>query len=54
MTKMKDKTKGILIGLALGLIISCNDNVMADNETQNQFDQIGSVAWNPLYVKIVE
>ncbi len=51
---MKDKTKGILIGLALGFMISCNDNIMADNETQNQFDQIGSVEWNPLYVKIVE
>ena len=49
---MKDKLKYILIGIAIGFMISCSDSIMADGDSN--YGEIGTVEWNPLYVKIVD
>lgn len=50
---MKELVKGIVIGFILGILfISCENTIMADDT--NDYGEIGTVAWNPLYVKIVE
>lgn len=52
---MKDLTKGIMIGFILGVFfISCNGNIFADEDDSGSYGEIGTVEWNPLYVKIVE
>ena len=51
--EMNQLTKGIMIGFMLGLLfVSCNNTVMADDT--DDYGEIGTVSWNPLYVKIVE
>jgi hypothetical protein len=44
-------TKGFIIGLILGLMMSCSDNIMADG---SGYEELGSTQYNPVYVKIVE
>tara|TARA_R100001594_G_scaffold57337_2_gene91249 strand:- start:4649 stop:4804 length:156 start_codon:yes stop_codon:yes gene_type:complete len=51
---MNDTIKGIIIGLVLGFMMSCNDSIMADGNDGGAYGEIGTVEWNPLYVKIVE
>ena len=51
---MKDKTKGIIIGIIIGFMMSCNDNIMADGDDVGSYGEIGTVEWNPLYVKVVD
>ena len=52
---MKYKIKYILIGIVIGVMISCSDLIMADSDhDRGSYGKIGSVSWNPLYVKIVK
>ncbi len=52
---MKEITKGIIIGFILGIMfLSCESNIFADEDSGGGFGEIGTVEWNPLYVKIVE
>ena len=50
--------KGILIGFLFGILfISCESNIYADDGSGGGYDsygEIGTVEWNPLYVKIVD
>lgn len=49
---MKNKIKYLIIGFVAGaMFISCEDSFLkADGE---EFGEIGTVEWNPLYVYIV-
>ena len=50
---MKERTKGIIIGLILGfMFFSCDSSIFAEND-DNCYG-LGSNEWNPMYVKIVE
>ena len=49
---MKDKLKHVIIGIVIGFMISCSDSIMADGDSN--YGEIGTVDWNPLYVKIVD
>ena len=50
---MRERTKGIIIGLILGfMFFSCDSNIFAEND--NSYTELGSNEWNPVYVKIVE
>ena len=52
---MKERTKGIIIGLILGfMFFSCDSSIFADAEDDGSYGDIGTVEWNPLYVKVVE
>ena len=53
---MKQKLKCIFVGFILGLMFNaCTDNqLQADSMETEEFGAIGTVEWNPLYVKIVE
>ena len=51
---MKDITKGFFVGLILGFMMSCNDNILADGDDSGSFGELGSSQYNPLYVKIVD
>ena len=49
---MKNKIKYLIIGIVLGIMFTaCDDSgLKADEE---EFGEIGTVEWNPLYVYIV-
>ena len=52
---MKERTKGIIIGLILGfMFFSCDDSIFAINDCGGSLGERGTVEWNPLYVKIVD